>query len=743
MSPFRIAYNVLRYLGPRIAWLRAGVYLGKALGVSRRRFAPRPWGELNLGELTRTGTPTEPDAYVDFKRSNPPAFLFELGHPPAVPEAIREAKVERQPSLADRLKLLGEDRCIYFFRTPSPEPIDWHANPIDGMRSDPGKIWCDIPDYLPEQGDPRMLWEPSRAAWAIDLARAPVHGYGDDAGRLFWRWFDSWMEANPPYLGFQWKCGQESSVRMIAIAMGFWSLANDATATPERWLQFARFSWATGYRVHKHINYALSQKNNHAMSEACGLMLISRLFPEFRDSARWWAKGRHVLGQEIHRQTYADGSYLQQSMNYERVMLHGSMLGLRLAELAGEPVDRSVYDRLGHCGEFLFQMMDPDTGRLPQYGPNDGAWVLPLSECDFNDFRPAIQAVHYLCHRERLLPPGPWDEDLIWLFGPEAAEARQAEPRRPTSSAFEVGGYYTLRRPDTWAMIRCHTYRDRTGQCDPLQLDLWWRGQNILQDCGTYHYSVPGRKDIERYFKSTAAHNIVEIDGEDPLELVSRFLFFPWTRAERRHFSTAGDDVIWFEGEHYDYDRRSWKVLVRRTVVCLGDIAWVVVDDLLGEGEHDAVLRWHMVDVPHQVDGENNVVHLHTPSGEAFVTVTGHPTPSKRFEVVRGRDEQGRVQGFASPYYGERLLIPTLEVAFHGRLPQRVVTVIGLGEHVRARRVASQPNGEHWEVPTSETVYTMRLAGPRRGADRTLLGCSTASDVVRSPASDVSEGRTE
>ena len=45
--------------------------------------------------------------------------------------------------------------------------------------------------------------------------------------------------------------------------------------------------------------------------------------------------------------------------------------------------------------EFLFQMMEPSNGRLPLYGNNDGAYVLPLSECDFTDYRPAIQSTHF------------------------------------------------------------------------------------------------------------------------------------------------------------------------------------------------------------------------------------------------------------------------------------------------------------------------------------------------------------
>mgnify|MGYP001575448618 CR=1 FL=1 len=514
-------------------------------------------------------------------------------------------------------------------------------------------------------------------------------------------------------------------MRMIALAIGFWALADDSTTTAERWVRFARLAWATGYRVFHHIGYAVSQKNNHALSEACGLMLVAHLFPEFREAARWGETGRAVFARELRRQIYDDGSYVQHSMNYHRVMLDVSLAAFRLAELAGRPFERDLYERVGRAGEFLYQMTDADTGRVPNYGNNDGAYVLPLSECAFGDYRPVVQAVHYLVHRERLLPSGPWDEELVWLFG-EDVTSHGATPARPgprsreddppqsplvkgggylpasplgkggccdgmsvphpkgwgtrESRAFEAGGYYTLRRGESWAMVRCHTYRDRPGQCDPLHVDLWWRGVNVLRDCGTFRYYVPERADVEQYFASLAAHNTVEIDGVEPYERMSRFLWFPWPRAEVRRFETGGEAPR-FEGERYDYDRKPWSVLHRRAVTARTDEMWEIEDELIstGDGGRTSVMRWHFCDAPFEVDASRAAMELRTEKGVVRVGVDVGRSTLRRFEVIRGRDEPGRVQGFASDVYGEQIAIPTLEVEVSGELPIRVVTRIELG----------------------------------------------------------------
>lgn len=349
------AYHVLSHLGPQFAWQRVVMAMDRALGTTRRRFAPRPWASIELESILRDGVPCDIREYVAYKRANLPRFLYPLGNPPRICDSQVEATALREPRLAERLALLEQNRCVWFFHKPSPTPIDWYANPFDGSRADSSSTWCDIGDFDPATGDARMMWEPSRAAWAIDLARGKAKGMEGATGELFWRWVESWMNACPPYRGFQWKCGQEASVRFAAIAMGFWAFANDQATTTARWAEFTKLAWATGYRVFHHIHYAVSQRNNHAISEACGLILVSYLFPEFHDSPRWAQTGREILSNAIRDQVYDDGSYIQHSMNYHRVMLQMSVLAMRVAELFGEPFERDLYHRVGGRRVFCFR----------------------------------------------------------------------------------------------------------------------------------------------------------------------------------------------------------------------------------------------------------------------------------------------------------------------------------------------------------------------------------------------------
>lgn len=718
MNRFTTIYRVLRQFGPRIIGLRGGVYLSKALGLTRRKYPARKWESIRLEEICRPGTPCDARSYAALKRRTAADFFFPLGKPPVVPDFIRRGPQQRQPPLAERLKLISENRHVYCFRMASPERVDWNSNPLDGTRIDGERTWCDIPDAAPGQGDLRLFWDPGRAAWAIDLARAGSHGISIDAGSLFWRWLDSWMDACPPWQGPHWKCGQEATVRLIALAFGMWAVADDPATTGERWVQFARLAWATGYRIEQHLDYARSQKNNHALSEACGLMLVGHLFPEFREAERWFEQGRAVFCDELARQVYADGSYVQHSPNYHRVMLQTAVLAARLAQWHGRPFDAATIERIAAGEEFLFQMLDETSGRAPLYGNNDGAWVLPLDECDFTDYRGALQSAHFLISGKRRLASGPWDEDLLWLFGPEALAASQEPACRAQSTAFDDGGYYTLRGAESWGMIRCHTFRDRPAHYDQLHFDLWHRGHNLLCDSGTYKYNLAEGKTLEDYFQLAGGHNTIELDGLSPVERVSRFLYFPWPRARLRHFEAGGDSYRYFEGERYDYDVRPWRVLHRRAIVGLADDVWLIVDDLLGSGEHTATLRWHLADGPVRLDAEQATVVIETPSGECFLSLPAEGEHSwRRLEIV---------QGFRSEYYGQRQPIPTVEAEVAAELPLRLVTLLAPESQAIWKFQRETRQGESYELRCRATWWQIELGPRSRQSQRMVVSISAS-----------------
>jgi hypothetical protein len=303
--------------------------------------------------------------------------------------------------------------------------------------------------------------------------------------------------------------------------------------------------------------------------------------------------------------------------------------------------------------------------------------VLPLSSCDYTDYRPTVQAALRTAGSSAALPPGPWDEMATWLNGsmvrsPSTASSSTATSRDHTSGSlvscpFDSGGYYTLRSGDTWCMIRCHTYRDRVAHVDMLHVDLWHKGVNILGDSGTYKYYVADSPALERYFKDIRAHNTIEIDETGPLKLVSRFFWLPWPRAQ----CMAHRADLW-RGEHYAYNLAPWHVVHRRTVEVLPDDRWRITDELLGQGTHQVTLLWHLPDCPTSCDETARCVTVQLPCGLAQLWIS---TPvGCELRIHHGERTRESVAGWTSDYYGQLAPRRTLEVSGIVALPTTLVT---------------------------------------------------------------------
>jgi len=581
--------ELLRYFGLRPI-LQAGWHrFARACRLLNRKFPTVPWDELRLRDWLVRGT--DVDLLKPLLKQ---ARFFPVALPREYRQFLSAINVDAE-AIASKADSIAQGRFTYYSKLPvqfDPQ-IDWHLNPFTGSRWPTDVHWC-LVDYFDEQrGDIKDVWELSRFGWAFDLVRAHAATGDDRYAEVFWNLFESWLDNNPPNLGVNWVSGQECALRLLAWYFSLFAFVEVEATTAERIEKLLLAAAVHCHRIEGFISHAIRQKTNHALTEAAALYTTGTLFPFFGAASRWKTLGKRVLEREGFRQIYPDGSYVQHSMNYHRLMLQVYVWCFQLAHLNGDRFCEELKKRVTKAAAFVYQVQDDSTGRVPNYGANDGALMLPLNTCDYLDYRPAIQACWYLLKGEKLYARGAWDEDLLWLFGRKALEAPLAKETR-VSCDFHEGGYYTLRTANSWAMVRCHSYRDRVGHVDPLHVDLWADGVNLLRDCGTYRYFVPGECEREEFFKSIRAHNTVIVDDCPPLQLVSRFVYLPWPKAKLEQFSVTNERIEW-KGTSYAYARRPWHVLHSRLVrVDRATECWLIRDVLSGRGRHLFELLWHM-----------------------------------------------------------------------------------------------------------------------------------------------------
>jgi len=645
MIKLRYLFDLYRYFG--LNWLVYRLHYGVLvnLGLLSRRMPATDWEKQPLDDFLTDDTLRDPENYRTFRLVKAPRFFFDP-----------ENRQQFQPFFMDwdkegksPLRIVGEleEGILNYFSYIKAQvgfPPEWHCNPFSGENVPPDLHWSKIDDFA--FGDIKIIWEPSRFSYVYDLVRAYWRTGDEHLSELFWRLVEDWRLHNPPQQGPNWKCGQEISFRVMAWCFGLYGFLDSPTTTPHRITMLAQMIAVSGERIEKNIAHALSMQNNHGISEGVGLWTIGVLFPEFRDSSRWRERGREILealGREL---IYADGSFVQHSVNYHRLMLHDYLWSFILADLHEQPFSDELRNRVKQAGEFLYQLQDEISGRVPYYGQNDGALVLPVNNCDYQDFRPVIQVIYYYSTGSRCYDNGTWDEDLLWLFGPEALDAPADVPDRVDLRA-EVGGYYTLRSNNGFAFTRCASYKHRPGQADMLHLDLWWQGQNITLDPGTYSYNE--NDPWNNPFAHTVYHNTVTIDGQSQMERMGKFLWLPWVQGDvlKRCVSDSGQ-LVYFEGEHNGYQRLKAPVSYWKSLIKLGNNHWVVIDRVTSETQHNYRLHWLMQDFPYQWDEKKGCLTLETPLGYYNVTLAAVGNVAE-YSLVRCDASSPR--GWQAPYY--------------------------------------------------------------------------------------------
>jgi hypothetical protein len=237
-----------------------------------------------------------------------------------------------------------------------------------------------------------------------------------------------------------------------------------------------------------------------------------------------------------------------------------------------------------------------------------------------------------------------FDDKTRWLLGDDAegAFARiDASKAFPVRRAFPEGGYFVLGEdfetareirlvadtgPLGYLAIAAH------GHADALAFTLSVAGKPILVDPGTFSYSaMPWR----RYFRSTAAHNTVVIDGRDQSEFGGSFLWLEHANAVVDTFYAAGDEQT-LTAHHDGYRRLSDPVRHRRTWRYTAGVATVgITDELACSSTHSVAIYWHFApECAVAVEGNSVVANregvrvvLRCPNGLAPTLVTGSEEP--------------------------------------------------------------------------------------------------------------------
>ena len=531
MSFLQTLLHLSKNMGLRYVWFRVGYEFKRRSGLLKRKFPthvpPRTWA-------TRQDWQQLPTCFFDFSPIKAGSLSSAL---------TREIAEYRRGNLL-------------FFGAQYYHITDWLTNPETGYRYDINKHWTEIADLSSEAGDIKYVWEKSRFSFLYSLLRYDWHA-GEDLSETVFGEIESWIAANPVNQGPNWRCSQEISLRVLNWTYALHYYKDSPALTEARFEKIIHSVYWQTKHIEANIDFSrIAVRNNHAITETLALYSIGLLYPFFEESTRWKNNGKRWFEQEIAYQIYEDGTFLQFSMNYHRVVVQLLTWGIELAHLNQERFADVVYDRARKSLIFLRACQDTATGWLPNYGNNDGALFFKFTDAHFRDYRPQLrqlaQAIEYV------------------------------EPNEDTAQSsvfsFKNSGYYLLRDADTLTFLRCGAYKNRPFQADNLHLDIWANGQNILRDAGSYKYNTEER--WTRYFAGTASHNTVMLGNFDQMQKGPRFVWYHWVKEANGQWTKTSDDWF-FEGVVRVFGQLGPNIYHRRRVLkATGQLRWCIEDRL-------------------------------------------------------------------------------------------------------------------------------------------------------------------
>lgn len=488
-----------------------------------------------------------------------------------------------------------------------PETNRWHIHPLTRYHYPNNIYYFNINDFAEEQ-DIKYVWEASRFCYVYDIIRYDYH-FQENQFDFIFKEITSWIQDNPLNYGPNYMSGQEVAIRLLNWCFCIHYYANEIANNEALWQKVM----CSVYEQLKHIdaNLFFSQKfvrNNHLISEATCLFVYSLLFPTLPESAKWQIKSKQILEQEAQFQIFNDGSYLQYSMNYHRVIIQLYNWVLKIGNLNKVKFSDDFISQIKKTLQFLVQNTDPVSGYTPNYGANDGSLIFPLNNNDYRDFRPQLQS---LAHTLNLNVYSEVFEDTCWINNKCDFNFNETLFQQKINQ-FNTGGYYNFSDAETFTFIRCGSHIRRPSQADNLHIDLWYQSQNIMRDGGTYVYN--GDAALREYFFGTQSHNTIKIGASNQMLKGSRFIWHFWSKANSAELIET-DEAFIFNGSINAFaNKGNWATHTRRVVKPKKTASWVISDTVSNHNNLPITQIWNpgpMFEAQfniHAIDAHNNPI---------------------------------------------------------------------------------------------------------------------------------------
>jgi hypothetical protein len=393
----------------------------------------------------------------------------------------------------------------------------------------------------------------------------------------------------------------------------------------------------------RHLRAHLTPERNHRTLELYGLFIVALALPGLDPDGELLHFAIDRLHANMQCDILADGVQRERSTHYHHVVLR-SFIGVRENARRFNLILPDGFDeRLERACEFAMHSHRPD-GYIPALSDSDTGSYLELLDL----------AGTYLSRPD---------------FSYAATRGARGDRPSLTNVSFPDGGYYIQRsgwggaiafEDERFLIFDCGPLGDGGhGHYDALNVEIAAGGAPLVMDPGRYTY-CDDAPHWRRWFKGTAAHNTVTVDGLDQT---------PYRRAKPKgpvalgrllqHHEASGIDLLWGEVRSPAYE-----AVHRRRVIFVGGEYWLIEDTIQDAISHSYTLRFHLAP---QAEGR---AWLRCGDGGGTVLAPGAAL------VLATRGTIRLESGWIAPTYGLKLAAPIVVAEQVGQPTAVFVTLV-------------------------------------------------------------------
>ena len=304
-------------------------------------------------------------------------------------------------------------------------------------------------------------------------------------------------------------------------------------------------------------------RGNHLIKNLKAMIFVSVAF-RFAKSEQFLKQALTLLKIETAEQILPDGGHFERNPGYHLTVLKDYLdIGLLLQRNGNRQYDW-LDGAISRMASWAIKIQTPD-GKLPT-----------LKDTTWSPREPSVEEI--LCVSATYLNEPTLKKSLdsaiypILLFGVDEENPFGESPVMQlavNSIAFEDSGFFVFKGGNGQDFLvvdvgkPCPDYLPAHAHADMFSFELYIGGERVFVDSGVYEYAAGKWRD---YFRSTRAHNSVEVNGKDQSEVWASF------RVARRsvpigtkwHFD---ERVQWIQSQHDGYTRLPVKIIHRRSVI--------------------------------------------------------------------------------------------------------------------------------------------------------------------------------